>query len=45
MNNGDAETVLSIDRIKPIKGESKCGWWDLEMGELIEQLPGEFKRG
>ena len=41
-NNGDAETVLSIDRIKPIKGESKCGWWDLEMGELIEQLPGEF---
>lgn len=41
-NNGDAETVLSIDRIKPIKGETKCGWWDLEMGELVERLPGEF---
>ena len=40
--NGDADTIISIDRISPIAGKSRCGWWDLEMGEVVEKRPGEF---
>lgn len=42
LEHGDAETIISTDRVIPIPGKSQCGWWDLEMGEVVTQLPGEF---
>jgi DEAD/DEAH box helicase domain-containing protein len=40
--NGDAETILAVDLLRPIPGQSKLGWYDLHDGEVLEHLPGEF---
>jgi DEAD/DEAH box helicase domain-containing protein len=40
--NGNAETIVSVDQIRPIPGQTRLGWYDLQEGELVEKLPGEF---
>lgn len=40
--NGPAATIVPLTSIQPIHGESDLGWFDIDQGLLIDQLPGEF---
>ena len=42
LQNGNAETILPVDKLRRIPGQSKCGWYDLAEAELLDKLPGEF---
>lgn len=40
--NGVAETIIGVDKLRPIPGQSRCGWYDLDSGVVVEVRPGEF---